>query len=380
VEQAAGEDKEALLRKYRGWARAIVRWGLSAEDVAHHYDVPLEEVQDFIRHRPAQQKKRSRLVPFAKIKPDLARPQLVDDLLDVGALTCVYGEPKKGKTFIVLDLALHIALGQKWFGRDVEQGAVIYIAAEGSGSVEQRIEAFKQYHGLRDRADVPFYLLPGRFLALDDTDIQQLINEARAISGVSLIVLDTVARTMGGAEENSAKEMGLFIRACDRLREETGAHVLAVHHAGKDKSRGARGSNALLGAVDGEMRCTAYADRYMLEDTNQRNRGHNGAIWFRLHDLCIGHTAKGKPVMRGVVVPAEAGVVDEQLSPAEQHILETLGTNTLSQKALLDACDLKMVSEGASTPKNARTRGGAIIAKLLHEGLLVGTKAALSQG
>jgi hypothetical protein len=44
--------------------------------------------------------------------------------------------------------------------------------------------------------------------------------------------------------------MGLFVAACDEIKALTGGALLAVHHAGKDANRGARGSTALLGAVD----------------------------------------------------------------------------------------------------------------------------------
>ena len=37
-----------------------------------------------------------------------------------------------GKTFLLLDLALHIASGRPWNGRAVDKGRVLYIAAEGA--------------------------------------------------------------------------------------------------------------------------------------------------------------------------------------------------------------------------------------------------------
>ena len=68
----------------------------------------------------------------------------------------------------------------------------------------------------------------------------------------SLIVVDTLARSFAGsgADENSATDMGVFIRSCDLLREWFDCTVLAVHHSGKDADKGLRGSSALLGAVD----------------------------------------------------------------------------------------------------------------------------------
>lgn len=45
----------------------------------------------------------------------------------------------------------------------------------------------------------------------------------------------------------------------------TGAHVLIVHHSGKDRDRGMRGSNALLGAVDAAIEVTKDADTGLCE-------------------------------------------------------------------------------------------------------------------
>jgi DNA-binding PadR family transcriptional regulator len=53
---------------------------------------------------------------------------------------------------------------------------------------------------------------------------------------------------MVGGDENSAKDMGLFIAACDRIRHATGATMMVVHHTGKNGDY--RGSSALKGAVD----------------------------------------------------------------------------------------------------------------------------------
>ena len=83
----------------------------------------------------------------------------VEGLLEDQTMSVVYGESGCGKTFFVLDLALHIALGRAWRGRDVEQGGVLYLALEGSNGIRNRIAAFKQVHEL-NCANIPFALVP----------------------------------------------------------------------------------------------------------------------------------------------------------------------------------------------------------------------------
>lgn len=69
-----------------------------------------------------------------------------------------------------------------------------------------------------------------------------------------MIVIDTLARSMAGGDENSAQDMGRAIAVADQLRDQFDAATLLVHHSGKNVSKGSRGSSALLGAGDGYFR------------------------------------------------------------------------------------------------------------------------------
>src|SRR4051794_39667006 len=66
---------------------------------------------------------------------DLSGGGLIDGLLPKTGLTVLYGESGAGKTFVTLDLACHIAAGRPWRGMAVEQGVVVYVAAEAPQSV-----------------------------------------------------------------------------------------------------------------------------------------------------------------------------------------------------------------------------------------------------
>jgi hypothetical protein len=70
----------------------------------------------------------------------------------------------------------------------------------------------------------------------------------------ALVVVDTVSRALPGADENLQKDMTLFVKACDVVRDAFGCAVLGVHHAGK--SGDMRGSTVLRGAGDFVFRLT----------------------------------------------------------------------------------------------------------------------------
>ena len=72
---------------------------------------------------------------------------------------------------------------------------------------------------------------------------------AESDNPLRLVVLDTWARGLVGGDENSQKDAGLAIDACERVRRSTGASILVVHHSGVEGTR-ERGSTALRGAAD----------------------------------------------------------------------------------------------------------------------------------
>ena len=86
----------------------------------------------------------------------------VQGLIPEGALVCLYGAPGEGKTFVTIDLALSIAAGVDWHGREVKQGAVVYIAAEGGGGVKARARAWLKHHGVES--------LENAFVVLESID------------------------------------------------------------------------------------------------------------------------------------------------------------------------------------------------------------------
>ena len=177
---------------------------------------------------------------------------LLKDLVQADSLCVVYGAPKSFKSFLVLDICLGIAAGVSTFGMLPEQGSVVYCAGEGSNNISRKHRpAWRLARGIEPDRKLPFYVVPRVPFVTDRNEVLDLVKQIRArCPSPAVVVIDTVARASLGLEENSSKDVGMFIAACDLLREELGCTVIAIHHAGKDTARGSRGSNALEGAVD----------------------------------------------------------------------------------------------------------------------------------
>ena len=167
----------------------------------------------------------------------------------------MYADSNTGKTFAAIDMACHVALARPWLGKDVEQGAVLYIAAEAPESVKRRIWAWKTLHGVEH---LPVVIVQSSIDLLNgDADaVIAAIKRAEAEHGrVILTVVDTLSRSMTG-NENAPDDMGRYVAACGAIREATETHVMVVHHCGKDAARGARGHSSLRAATDIEIELT----------------------------------------------------------------------------------------------------------------------------
>ena len=246
-------------------------------------------------------------IDAGKMQAAIAADDFIEDLLIAGQMSVVYGPSGCGKTFFAADLAMHVAHGKAWRGRSVTQGGVLYIAAEGAYGIRNRIVAFQNTFG---GEDPPLAVLPSNVNLFDsEEDMERLLStmrvKAQDYGGLSLIVVDTLARALAGGNENSNEDMGAVIHNCDRIRRETGAHVMLVHHTGKDEARGARGHSSLRAATDTEVEISRSDPGAVARVTKQRELEMTGEFCFELDTVELGVSERGKPITSCVVRPVE---------------------------------------------------------------------------
>lgn len=191
------------------------------------------------------------IAPFSHWR-DMPPPEyVIDGLLEHGGLSSLIGPPGVGKSTVALDLACHIATGRTWQGRRTLKTKVLYLPGEGLSGAVQRLLAWE------DAYDTPLadnLLLGDSILQLAaSTDAWGEMSGFITSQRVGLIIFDTFARMSLGVDENSATDVGKAVVRFDQLRKLTGAGVMAIHHTGKDATKGARGSTALNGALDSEI-------------------------------------------------------------------------------------------------------------------------------
>jgi hypothetical protein len=177
---------------------------------------------------------------------------LIDGFLVNGALNSLFGPFDSYKSFIAIDWTLTIAAGlDSWFGHETKAGPVVYVAGEGGSGLWQRVEAWAD-HRQCEPPDV--YWITSAVNMFHKNEAAALLAWIASLPVAPvLVVFDTTSRCSVGAEENSARDMGIVIANMDTIRT-SGAAVLAIHHTGHEHTSRERGSSGIPGAADGRIR------------------------------------------------------------------------------------------------------------------------------
>lgn len=278
--------------------------------------IPLEEAERQARKANGQSgnystlKRRITLVPFDAVTLDTTGSYIVKGVIPDEGLTAVWGPPKCGKSFLVSDIAFHVALGWPWRGRKVKAGPVVYLAAEGAHGFRARIAAFRQERLGEEVAPVPFYLVPvtldliGEHIELIGAIRETLGNSGQLPGNPVLVVVDTLNRTLRGSE-NSDEDMSDYIKAADAIREAFSCAVVIVHHCGVEGTR-PRGHTSLSGAVDCQI-AVKKAQGVVTATVELMKDGQEGdAFGSLLRVVEVGTDEDDDPITSCVIDPTEA--------------------------------------------------------------------------
>ena len=275
---------------------------------------------------------------FVPIGSLLKSPQpvsfLVDELIEHPSLGLVFGPHSCGKSFVTLSMAACVATGTPWMERDVTPGAVFYLAGEGHAGIARRLMGWSAHSGVSlDGAplfvsEVPAKLMDAQAAADVILAIEAMTSE---FGRPALIVIDTFHRNMGGGDENSNSDIGIFISHIDGMRARTGATVLLVHHSGhnpESQDRG-RGASAMGAAMDCILQVSKEDDAITLISRKTKESETPPPLRLELrHPVALPADwidAKCRPMTTAVAVlsHAPAPAKTKRLTPAQQLALTT---------------------------------------------------------
>lgn len=302
---------------------------------------------------------RYEFVPASTFKKRKPPGYIVHGVIPKAELVVVYGQSGSGKTFFVLDLVESIARGEPWRDCSVVQGRVGYVVAEGAGGFSNRLKAYDAHHALTDSTDLFVLADAPNFLSVPH--VKEVIYALKRAGPFAVVVVDTLAQVMPGANENSGEDMGLVINHCKQIHKKTGALVILIHHSGKDAARGARGWSGLRGAMDAEIEVVRdNADREAM--ITKMKDGEEGARFgFKLAQVVIdedGSTSAvvehGEAVARDHKAAAPGGNKQKVIMAAVRS-LQQLNREMPDTSQVLDAA-VAMVPFDSSSGKKNRNR------------------------
>lgn len=244
-----------------------------------------------------------------------------------------YGESQIGKSFEVLDAAMHVARGERFAGRRVTRGGVVVVAAEKGLGYVRRMNAYQKHHAISADDPLPFAVLTKPVsLFLNEKEADQLVDEVRALTAtwshpLEVLVIDTHQAATPGASIIKDEDVTKAHATYRRMMEALGCGMWIVHH--KNAQGGFRGSLVLYNAIETAVELSFVTEgsakdpQYKTDDKNRKVRratvvkqseGLAGITWdFVLNVVELGTDEWGDPVTSCVSVePERAAQADHQ--------------------------------------------------------------------
>jgi hypothetical protein len=221
-------------------------------------------------------------------------------------LNVVFGPSGSFKSFYALDACLRVA----------QSHPIIYIAGEGVGGLHRRVAAWCDHN--KTGAGQAYFV--GRAINLRDNDqVKHFCDVAKDLKP-AMVVFDTLARCVPGAEENSARDMGLAIANTDRIRDELQTTPVWIHHTNR-REQGERGSGAVRGAADNMIEVFPNGDG-SIRVSCSKSKDQEKWVDEQLSFLSV--------LNSGVLIPT-SGYAALTYSDQEIRILEFLSLETFTQ-------------------------------------------------
>lgn len=251
----------------------------------------------------------------------LGSDYLIKGVLERQSNAVLFGHWNVGKTFVVLDMAAAIATGERWFGKRVRQGRVLYLGYEGIRAMKKRMIALRGKHPkLADRS-VPFEWQAVRTPLTKPEGVAALGRILRFYAerhggAPDLVIIDPLANALGG-DDSDAMLMGTLNECVAALIQKQRCTVLRVHHSGHGNQDRARGHSSLPAGVDTEIRVTDQE----IALTKQRD-DVRGKFFFKLDVVTLGRDSDGDDVTTCTVSQIEENALSPELTQPQRELLD----------------------------------------------------------
>ncbi len=178
------------------------------------------------------------------------RMAVIDDFLFAGTYLFV-GAPKVGKSFLMGQLAYHVAMGIPLWGYTVHRGTVLYLALEDDYARLQR--RLSRMFGVEGADNLYFATRAKNVNEGLDAELENFVGKH---PDAKLVIIDTLQKVReAGGESYSYSSDYEIVTKLKAFSDRYGVCLLVVHHTRKleagDSFDMISGTNGLLGAADG---------------------------------------------------------------------------------------------------------------------------------
>lgn len=296
------------------------------------------------------------------------RPPVIDGLLYPGTYL-FSGTPKLGKSFMMLQIAYHVASGQELWGYNVRQGTVLYLALE---DTERRLQ--ERLYRMFDVDCTESLYMATHAGTLSGDLIEQMQRFVEEHEETTLIIIDALQCIREGGEDRySYADDYENINSIKQFSDKNGTCLIVVHHTKKQKSEDIfemiSGTNGLLGAADGgfvfhkEKRTSSegildVTGRDQPQQTLYLNRDPDSLCWVLDKAEMERFSVKEEPVIIAVVGFMDK--TDGSWSGTATDLIKELGVDmnpiVLSKKLNVNAS--KLSNDYRIIYENTRTHDG----------------------
>ena len=264
---------------------------------------------------------------------------LIEGLWSAQAVGIIGGEPKCGKSFLALDLAVSVASGTPCLRHFATRqcGPVLLFAAEDTHILRQRLEGITAAAGA-DFHSLDVHVITVPTLRLDNPEQQRALHATVAGLKPKLLVLDPLVR-LHGIDENLAAEVAPLLGYLRSLQRSHRTAVVLVHHARKGAAH-ERGGQALRGSS--ELHAWGDSNLYLRRNGPHLNlsiehRAAPGADRLQL-------TLKANPPALALELMNQQPAESQPTQPSARQRIEQIlaeANAPLSQRQLRDAARIR---------------------------------------
>lgn len=225
-----------------------------------------EEWKEYIDSMSDDLPEQVTIADYWKNRPE-QDPEIISGILRRGRIMLVGGQSKVGKTNLVMQLALAIANGWEWAGKQCVKGKILYLNYEiPEATFNERLELMCRRKGYEvEEVTKNFDVIHLRNYFSDNADrhVNSIVMKFKR-KHYDALFIDPLYKLSSGEDENSASEMSKLCFRFGKIASSMNCAVIVVHHFAKGDSS----KKESMDRFSGSGMLARYADALITLNTN----------------------------------------------------------------------------------------------------------------